>query len=137
MKFRRILFYFFVVLMSLIIFLFFFRMISAKHLDDVTHEIPCSSDLYNKADVFYVIPNFENKNIAENKEWCKFIFNMGKEVELHGFTHTYEEFKTDRDSDYLNQSIDIFEKCFNKTPERFKAPQLSISKNNRKLIAER
>lgn len=134
MKFRRILFYCLIVLMALILFIFFFRLISARQLDDVTPGIPCSNELLDKADVFYIVPNFENQSIAENKEWCKQILDMNKKLELHGVLHTYKEFSLDRSQEYLQEGIFIFEQCFNQTPERFKAPQLSISKNNREIV---
>jgi len=55
---------------------------------------------------------------------------------LHGVYHTYKEFETDKDQDYLQEGIDEFKTCFGYEPEIFKPPQLKISKANKKLIKE-
>jgi predicted deacetylase len=124
----------FIVLIFLIISIFLIRLFSSRQVDDVSPGIPCSKEILEKSDVFYVIPKFENKSISENKEWCDYILSLNKEIEIHGVYHTYEEFGIDKDSFYLNEGIDIFEKCFGFMPEKFKPPQLKISKNNKKLI---
>lgn len=122
------------ILLLLLIILFFIRLFSAKHLDDVSPEISCKQELLEKTDVYYVIPKFNNTDITNNPEWCSFIRSLNKRYELHGVYHTYQEFQTERDLDYLQKGIDSFESCIKQSPKRFKPPQLKISKNNKKLI---
>ena len=110
------------------------RAFSPKQIDDVSPGISCDETLLHKADVYYVIPKFNNHSILENKSWCDHILSFNKTLELHGLTHSYKEFLTDRDEKYLDESIKIFQDCFNKTPDRFKAPQLAISKKNAQLV---
>lgn len=125
-----------ILIIAMIILLFFVRLLSEKQIDDVSPSIQCDSNLLNKADVFYVIPEFENQSIAEKEEWCQEILAMNKTLAMHGVIHTYKEFQATRDKEYLQEGINIFKECFNKTPEKFKAPQLSINKENRQLIKE-
>ena len=125
----------FICIFSLFLLLLF-RHFSNRQLDDVSPEIQCDKALMEKADVLYVIPKFNNSSISENKEWCDYIRSLNKTLAIHGVYHTYQEFKEDRDEAYLQEGITEFEKCFGKKPERFKPPQLVISKNNKKLIKE-
>ena len=134
MRKKRVVLYFVLGVMALIFILLFIRMFSSRQLDDVSPEISCSDELLKKADVFYIIPKFNNKSISENNEWCLEIVDMNKELGLHGVKHTYHEFLTDRDDAYLLEGVDIFEKCFGFAPKRFKPPQLKISKNNKLLV---
>jgi predicted deacetylase len=120
-----------------ILIIFFIRTFSERQVDDVTPGIPCESSILAKSDVLYVIPKFENKSIADNKTWCAEILAMNKTLALHGVYHTYNEFKTERDEKYLQEGIDIFKECFGFNPNRFKPPQLAISKENRLLIRQR
>ena len=78
--------------------------------------------------------NFNNTNISGNKEWCAQILNLNKTLGLHGVTHEFNEFQTDRNQEYLDNGISMFEQCFGFKPDRFKPPQLNISKNNIQLI---
>lgn len=116
---------------AVILILFFIRLVSPKHLDDVSPEINCDEKLLEKADYLAVIPNFNNKSISENREWCEKIINLNKKLVLHGIYHTYKEFETQRDEVYMKIGVDSFEKCFNQTPTEFKPPQLAISKENK------
>ena len=122
------------ILIGLILIVFLVRAFSEKQLDDVTPGIPCDQSLLEKTDVYYVIPKFENKSISENKTWCDEILEMNKTLELHGVYHTYNEFKTERDEEYLEEGIKIFRGCFGFNPERFKPPQIAFSDENTKLI---
>jgi len=125
------------VLLILILSLFLTRALLPKQLDDVSPEIQCDKELLEKADVFYVVPKYNNVSISDNKAWCNEILSMNKKLALHGVYHTYREFITDRDDKYLQEGIDIFEACFNKKPEIFKSPQIMISKNNKELIKQK
>jgi len=135
--FIKILISFVLFILFLIITLFLIRLFSEKQLDDVSPEISCERDLLKKADVLYVIPNFNNKSIAENKSWCEQIKELDKKLAMHGVYHAYNEFLEDRNENYLNEGISIFEQCFNLSPKKFKPPQLEISKNNKKLIKQK
>jgi predicted deacetylase len=112
------------------------RYLSSRQLDDVSPEIQCDEALLEKSDILYVIPKFDNSPISENKEWCSYILSLNKTLAMHGVYHIYQEFKVDRTETYLQEGIEEFEKCFGKKPDRFKPPQLVVSKNNKRLIKE-
>src|SRR3989338_56920 len=131
--FIRILF----VIVLLLVVLFFIRFLSPIHLDDVSPAIQCDDDLLRKSDIFYVIPKFESVNISQDIEWCNKILSYNKTLALHGVYHTYKEFNFDRNETYLISGEDDFEKCFGFYPEIFKAPQISLSKNNKRLLVQR
>lgn len=120
----------------LILFLFLFRAFSHTELDDVTPGIQCDKELIEKSDILWVIPDFNNESIAENREWCDEILSYHKQLGLHGVYHTFNEFGYKRDSDYLQLGINDFEKCFGEKPRIFKAPQLKLSRENRKMIED-
>ncbi|MAG79252.1 hypothetical protein CMI40_02650 [Candidatus Pacearchaeota archaeon] len=124
------------IIISLILILFFIRLLNTKEIDDVTPEIPCLDNLLKKIDILWIIPKFNNKTISEDKEWCNYILSLNKTLGLHGVNHNYNEFKTNRNEEYIKEGIDIFKECFNFKPEIFKAPQLSISRENKELIKE-
>lgn len=122
-------------LIFILIFTFFLlRLTSQKELDDISPGIPCEQKLLQKSDVLWVIPNYNNVSIDENPEWCAYIKSLNKTLGLHGVYHTYKEFQTDRNQQYLEQGINAFEKCFGFKPKMFKAPQLAISSSNKELI---
>jgi predicted deacetylase len=123
-----------IILILLVSLFFSIRLFSSKEIDDINPEIPCLEKYIEKSDILWVIPKYQNKSIAENKEWCESILKLNKTLGLHGIYHTYEEFKTNRNLGYLQEGINIFEECFGFKPKIFKAPQLEISKQNKKLI---
>jgi hypothetical protein len=125
------------VLFLLAFTVFLARAFSEKQLDDVNPYIQCDEKLLEKADVFYVIPIFENKSIAENKTWCDEIKSMNKTLALHGIYHTFNEFNEERNDDYLLKGIEEFEKCFGFFPERFKPPQMAISGHSIKTVEKK
>src|SRR3989344_2097694 len=100
------------VIFTLLIALFFIRLISTRHLDDVHPSIQCDEDLLNKADIFYVIPKFEDVNISDNLEWCGKILAYNKTIAMHGVYHTYKEFGLDIDETYLEEGEEEFFECF-------------------------
>ena len=118
----------------LISILFLIRLTSLKEIDDVSPEIPCEQKYLEKSDILWVIPKYNDKAISENQEWCQEILSLNKTLGLHGLTHEFEEFNTNRNQEYLQEAIDIFEQCFGFKPEMFKPPQLAISNENKKLI---
>ena len=113
---------------SLVFILFFIRLILPSQVDDVTPGIVCENELLNWADVYYVIPKFDNVSI--NREWCKEILSRGKNLEMHGIYHSFEEFGEVRDREYFQEGIDVFEECFGFAPSRFKPGQLEWNKEN-------
>lgn len=121
-------------LLSLFVLLFFVRAISHTELDDVHPGIQCDKELIEMSDVLWIIPNFNNVSILENKEWITYIKNTNKTLGLHGVKHMYEEFGENRDENYINNGIEIFEKSFFEKPAIFKAPQLKLNNFNRKLV---
>lgn len=129
----------FFILIAILIFILIFililiRLAGSRELDDLHPDISCSEDLIEKSDVLWVIPKLNNNSITENPEWCKKILNLNKTLGLHGIYHNFEEFDTNRNQEYLQEGIEIFEKCFGYVPEKFKPPQLKISKINEKII---
>jgi predicted deacetylase len=131
---KRVVLYVLIGLLVLIFFLFLIRGFSLKHLDDISPEIYCEENILRESDVYFVIPKFNNKSISDNPKWCEEIKNSGKILGLHGVYHTYEEFNIDRSEEYLQEGIDIFEKCFGYKPSLFKPPQLKITKENKKIM---
>lgn len=129
---RSLIFIYIIIL--LIFILFFLRLLSPKEIDDVSPEIPCKQELFEKVDILWIIPKFNNIPISENKTWCDYILSLNKTLGLHGITHQYEEFQTDRSQKYLQGGINLFKECFGYLPQMFKPPQLKISENNKALI---
>ena len=134
MNFKKIILQILGIIIILLLILFLTRLILPRQIDDVSPNIPCTEELLQKSDVLYVIPSFENNNITNNSKWCNKILSLNKTLALHGYHHNYHEFLEENNDSYLKESITIFEKCFNKTPEGFKPPQLSISKINKELV---
>jgi hypothetical protein len=123
-----------IILVIIFIILFLIRFFSKRELDDVSPRIPCDQELLKKSDVLYVIPAFDNIPISDNQTWCSSILSLNKTLALHGVYHNYQEFLKDRNQEYLDKGIEIFEKCFDKRPESFKPPQLKITENNKNII---
>ena len=117
-----------IILLGLIFILFFIRLLSPTQVDDVSSSIPCEGWILEKSDIYYVIPQFNG--VKNEKEWCEEISTRNKTLELHGVTHEYNEFKTARSPEYLDEGIKNFEECFNISPEKFKAPNLGWTKEN-------
>ena len=122
------------IIISTLFTLLITRATSPKELDDLSPDIPCEQELIEKSDILWIIPKLNNIPITKNKEWCKKILSLNKTLGLHGIHHTFEEFKTDRKEEYLNEGISIFEECFGEKPTLFKPPQLKITNNNKRLI---
>lgn len=116
---------------------FFIRAFSEKQIDDVTPGIPCEKELLEKSDILFVVPKFEGKGIGDNDEWCEEILLLEKKIEMHGVYHIYNEFQTERDANYLDEGIIEFVRCFGEKPSGFKAPQMKLLGENKKIIIER
>ncbi|MFH1585816.1 MAG: DUF2334 domain-containing protein [archaeon] len=112
------------------------RVISPIEIDDVSPGISCEQKYLEKADILWVIPRFNNQSMATNTIWCNKIKGLNKTIGLHGVTHEYQEFKTDKDKEYLEEGIKMIEECLGKRPDMFKPPQLDISSNNKKLVED-
>lgn len=136
-KILSILLIFFLIILILLAILFLIRLITPTEIDDVSPGIPCPEiEIYNP-DVLYVIPNYNNNPISNNREWCNYILSLNKTLELHGITHTYKEFLYSKiTQEELNFGISEFEGCFGFKPEAFKSPQLKISSENKQLIKQ-
>jgi len=114
--------------------LFIVRLVLPSELDDVTPGIQCDASLIDKSDVLWVIPLYKNDSILNHQDWCDSLLAKNKTLGMHGVYHTFNEFFEKRNSEYVLRGIDAFEKCFGKKPEMFKAPQLALSSENRKMI---
>jgi predicted deacetylase len=128
-----------VIIVILVVFLFIWviRIFSDRHLDDISPGIECDIELIEKSDILFVIPKYSNQSISDNMSWCENVLEFDKELAMHGVYHTYEEFLEGRSKEYLNEGINIFEECFGFEPESFKAPQMELSRENKKIIRER
>ena len=102
--------------------------------DDIHPKSSCDN-LLQKADVLYVIPNF-NTALSENSDWCAQIKAMNKTIGLHGITHQYHEFDTPISEKEIQFAIKEFTICFNEKPTLFRPPYNKISKENEALIAK-
>jgi hypothetical protein len=122
------------IIFFLILSLFLTRLLNPREIDDVSPGIPCEKEYLQKSDVLWAIPDFDNIPISENSTWCSYILGLNKTIEMHGVTHEYDEFGTDRTDEYLQNGTKIFRDCFGFAPTSFKPPQLIISKNNKELI---
>ncbi len=131
---KKVILSIFIIITSLIILLLFIRLLSSKEIDDVSSEFPCFKEYLEKSEILWIIPKFNNQSISENKTWCNYILSLNKTLGLHGVYHEFEEFKINRNQIYLQEGIDIFEKCFGFKPEIFKPPQLRISDENKELV---
>jgi hypothetical protein len=119
-----------VVLLSLVLLLFFIRLFSERQLDDLSPGIGCDEELIKKSDVLYVIPAFNGINISSNLEWCSYVLAFNKELAMHGVYHTYEEFDTYRNENYVDYGREVFKECFGVFPSRFKPPQIAWTEEN-------
>jgi len=125
-----------VIIFFLAVMLFAAREVLPTEIDDVSPEINCPEiDTYNP-DILYVIPDFNNKPISQNVDWCNYISSLNKTLELHGIHHwPYEEFKTQTITQAdIDFAVYRFETCFGERPDKFKPPQLAISQNNKNVI---
>ncbi len=126
------------IIIILIVLLFLIRLISPTQIDDVNPTIPCPElERYNP-DTLYVIPNYKNIPISNNQTWCNLIKNLNKTIEMHGIDHEpYRGFLTENITQkQMDFAMSEFQNCFNQTPEKFKPPQLKISKENKLLIQD-
>jgi predicted deacetylase len=126
-----------ITILSLILIIFLIRLINQREIDDVSPAILCEKEYIKKSRVLWVIPNFNNVSISENKTWCSYLSGLNKTIGMHGISHEYNEFETDRTSEYMENGMKTFYSCFGFQPEIFKPPQLKISGNNKELIKER
>lgn len=123
-------------LFFILVLLFLMRLILPKAIDDVSPNMNCTSEELSRADIYYVVPKFNGIKISENQTWCQEILSMNKTLYLHGVTHEYKEFLTERDSEYLAEGVLIFKDCFGFAPEKFKPPQLSFNFKNYRVLRE-
>ncbi|MCA9487898.1 MAG: DUF2334 domain-containing protein [Nanoarchaeota archaeon] len=119
------------ILVSLLIVI---RANSVRQIDDVTPGIYCEKEYLEKADILWVIPNYNNTPISQNQEWCDYVVSLNKTLGMHGVQHYYPEFKDNLTQEYIEEGIKEFENCFNQTPTMFKPPKLEISYENKVLI---
>ncbi len=120
----------------LILILLFIRIITPTEIDDVHPNIECGGIQKYNPDVLWVIPLYEGVGISNNQEWCREILSLNKTLGMHGVYHKYREFSQIKFTEYLNEGMDEFEKCFGYKPETFKPPQLRINLQNKKILKE-
>lgn len=125
-----------IIILTIIIVIFFSRLITPTEIDDVHPERYCEQKYLEKADTLWIMPKYLNIPISENKVWCEKILLMDKTIGMHGITHTYHEFEEKINEKDLKEAKQIFEDCFGYEPTLFKAPNLALSKENKKLLEE-
>jgi len=101
--------------------------------DDVYQTNTCDG-LLEKADVLYIIPNFENNSINNNEDWCAKIKSLNKTIGLHGIKHSYHEFEKEIHDEELVLAIKEFENCFEEKPTLFRPPYNRINEENEEKI---
>jgi peptidoglycan/xylan/chitin deacetylase (PgdA/CDA1 family) len=108
---------------------------SREELDDVHPRIQDVDDpLVKRSKWLWVMPLYMDDPISNHPEWVARIKNTGKILGLHGVKHTYNEFGYDLSEDYIQSGIDEFTKAFGYPPRHFKAPKISLTKNNEAII---
>jgi len=122
------------VVLVFMIGLFFVRFVGSRHIDDVNPLMNCGEEYLLKADVLYVVPYFDGVMINESRDWCDYILSLDKEIGMHGVRHSYGEFSYGVSLEDIELGMEIFEDCFGVLPNRFKAPQLKLSYENRVLV---
>jgi predicted deacetylase len=123
------------IILILLIVIIFLRLILPREIDDVSPGIKCEQKYLEKADTFWVIPNYREKPISENKLWCYETLQMNKTLGMHGVDHYYREFQDNKISQKrIITSMEIFKECFGYKPTIFKAPYLMLSKENKETL---
>jgi len=118
----------------IVLILLFVRIFSTREIDDISPGIECKERYFREADILWIIPKYNGIPISENKTWCEEILKTNKTLGLHGINHQYKEMNKKISEEEISETIKIFEECFNKTPKIFKAPQLAITKENKKML---
>lgn len=126
----------FIFIIIILIVLAFIRAKGLREIDDVSPNIPCEQNYMDKADILWVVPEYNGTSIADNKEWCQKIILLNKTLGLHGISHNYQEFGAQITKEQMDKAIKDFQTCFNQTPTMFKPPQLKISNENLILIKQ-
>ena len=63
------------ILIKLIVILFLIRLVSPSEIDDITPGISCPEIAMYNPDTLYVIPDYNNNPISQNKRWCEYILS--------------------------------------------------------------
>ncbi len=102
---------------------------------------------YSRNTVLFVIPDFENMtnngkwDLRKNKEFVDYLHELkerGYRIELHGYKHTYHEFKYPKNiaSDKLQKATVIMRDCgFNNTT-LFLPPAWALSNESIEILTE-
>ncbi|MFH1972401.1 MAG: polysaccharide deacetylase family protein [archaeon] len=130
MKLRNIIITFFILILIYFIILLWSR--TPLIVDDV-YDNSCI-EIVEKADIVYVIPFFEGRDISENNEWCESMIELNKTFGLHGISHEYHEFLGEIEEEELVDAISNFEYCFGYKPELFRPPYNKISEENSAIV---
>lgn len=101
--------------------------------DDVTPVSSCDN-LIEKADLLFVILNYQNHPLDSYPEWCEKMRMLNKTTGMHGITHQYHEFDKPVEKEELEEAVTIFENCFGYKPVIFRPPYNKISPENKALI---
>ena len=118
-------------IVALILVLFFIRLILPSQVDDVNPFMNCSDEALDRGDVYFVVPKFVGVPIDGVGGWCDEILEIGgKELAMHGVYHTFEEFGVYRDEAYFSDGVEILERGFGSSPDRFKPGQLKWNSEN-------
>ena len=122
---------------AVLLVLYVFMLWSSRHpliVDDVYPGSSCDG-LLKKADILYVIPNFEHHLIQDDPEWCAKIRSLNTTLGLHGITHLYPEFDGEINEEDLLSAIHSFETCFREKPRLFRPPYNLINTKNEEIVS--
>jgi len=122
---------FFLLLISTLLLI---RQLNFRQVDDFSPQIFCEKNIIDNSEVLAVIPLFNNVSIAKNKTFCEETLRLNKTLIMHGVYHVYNEFSESRDETYVFLGMEEFKKCFGYYPKVFEAPQLALSKENKKML---
>ena len=130
--------YLLVILILILCVVLICRKVLHEEFDDVHPLILDADDKQMKNSKWlWVIPFYNNIPISEDKDWIERLKKTNKKIGLHGVYHTHKEFGIDRDDEYIDKGINEFKKAFGYYPTHFKAPSLSLTKNNADKIRKR
>jgi len=114
----------------------------AHHEIDDLHPLLISPDHPDvlRSKYLWVIPMYMGAPISNYPNWVarvKRLRSDGKIIGLHGVRHQDAEFGQELSDEYIDSGIQEFQKAFGFYPRYFKAPQLILSKKNRKKLEDR
>uniref|UniRef100_A0A6C0KQ03 NodB homology domain-containing protein n=1 Tax=viral metagenome TaxID=1070528 RepID=A0A6C0KQ03_9ZZZZ len=123
-----------------IIIFFLVRRFRLINYDDVHQNIVQNEEYIKKSDILFVIPDYENVKITDDKIFVNKLKTSGKILGMHGVTHepsSYTqkaEFGLPVSEKKITEGMKIFENAFGYKPKFFKAPCYNLLPENKVKI---